>query len=218
MVDNSSGIQSLIERLKSDGVNAGQSQKKEIIAEAQSEAKRLLESAKLQAEQMLADCKVKHEKLKREFESELRLAARDFLINFKTQISKDIIQPQTAKKVSEAFLEPRFMKENLEKSISEFIQHVGGTPRLFLSEDLKTALSAELLQALQDKFTNGDLFEIKLLGGQGIYKLLSKNGKLSWEVSIDTLVEAFSRLMEPKLVQFLLPDMNSKLSTEALSA
>ncbi|MFT5711022.1 MAG: V/A-type H+-transporting ATPase subunit E [Halioglobus sp.] len=76
-VQQSSGVQELISRIRDDGVQAGQSKAEEIIAEAWSKAARILEQANTEAEETRKKSSAEIESFKSAALEALKMAARD---------------------------------------------------------------------------------------------------------------------------------------------
>ncbi len=82
----SSGVQALIERLRDEGVQSGQREAEQIIADAQAEAHQVLAQAEAKAKQRLAKAQEDADKLTAAAREALRIAARDTTLDFKERL------------------------------------------------------------------------------------------------------------------------------------
>lgn len=79
----SSGVEALLERLKNEGVNAGQEKAESIVANAQKRAEWIVETAELEAREILVQARKKEADLKSAGVDALQLAARDAFLKLR---------------------------------------------------------------------------------------------------------------------------------------
>lgn len=105
----SSGVEDLIQRLRDQGVEAGQERAEKIVLDAQKRAEWIIEEAELEAEQLVRDAKEKSEALRKAGEDALKLATRDALLKLRdtllSNFSKEVQRVVGQKMDQEAFLE-----------------------------------------------------------------------------------------------------------------
>ncbi|MEL7525924.1 MAG: hypothetical protein AAFN16_09155, partial [Pseudomonadota bacterium] len=73
------GVQALIDRLKSEGVSAGQSEGDEILSKAKARADEIVSEAQKRADALIADARTEAAKEKAATEDGLKVAARDLV-------------------------------------------------------------------------------------------------------------------------------------------
>lgn len=83
----SSGVETLIERLRNEGVQAGRDEAEAILSEARAEARRILEDAKDKALKLRETAKKEASAYRNAGEEALKTAARDAVIALKTELS-----------------------------------------------------------------------------------------------------------------------------------
>lgn len=87
MTDNqpiaSSGVEALLERLKNEGVNAGQEKAESIVTNAQKRAEWIIETAELEAKEILDQARKEQADLKSAGVDALQLAARDAFLKLR---------------------------------------------------------------------------------------------------------------------------------------
>jgi V/A-type H+-transporting ATPase subunit E len=89
--EKASGVQELIDRLRSEGVAKGRSEADVVVADARKEAVRILDEAKREADQIRSSARGEAERLKQNAEDALRLAARDAVIALNEALRTDFI-------------------------------------------------------------------------------------------------------------------------------
>ncbi|NOR69102.1 MAG: hypothetical protein GQ532_05315 [Methylomarinum sp.] len=82
----SSGVEALIERLKNEGVAAGQEKAEDIVINAQKRAEWIIEEAELEAKILLDNAHKEVEALKRSGQDALKLATRDALLKLRDSL------------------------------------------------------------------------------------------------------------------------------------
>lgn len=79
----SSGVEALIERLRNEGVTAGQKKAEDLVANAQKHANWIIEEAELEAKELIDKAHLQAKDIKASGEDALQLAARDTLLKLR---------------------------------------------------------------------------------------------------------------------------------------
>jgi len=105
----SSGVENLIQRLRDQGVEAGQERAEKIVLDAQKRAEWIIEEAELEAKQLLDEAKKQSDALRIAGEDALKLATRDALLKLRDTLlgsfSKEVQRVVGQKMDQEVFLE-----------------------------------------------------------------------------------------------------------------
>ncbi len=105
----SSGVENLIQRLREQGVEAGQSSAEKIVLDAQKRATWIVEEAELEAKQLINNAKIQADAHQKAGEDALKLAMRDVLLKLCDTLlesfSQDVQRVVGQKMEQEAFLE-----------------------------------------------------------------------------------------------------------------
>jgi len=104
-----SGLESLIARLREEGVTAGHAEAQRLVADAQSRAHRILEKAEAESKSMVDAARRESESLRRAGEEALRVAARDAVLDLKDQLERRFAA-DVGKTVSEALRDPELLQ------------------------------------------------------------------------------------------------------------
>ncbi len=103
-------IKQLTDKIYLEGIDEAKKEADLIIEKAKKEAEELIESAKRKEKEITEEVQKKAEELKKNTDSELRLAARQFVSTLKQEISKDVVSAQVESPVKEAFNDTEFVK------------------------------------------------------------------------------------------------------------
>ena len=87
-VEVASGVDTLIARLRDEGVASGRTQAEQIVQEAQEQADSIVEQAQAQAERIISQAREEAENLKRAGHQALEVAFRDTNLALKTQLNQ----------------------------------------------------------------------------------------------------------------------------------
>lgn len=104
-----SGVETLITRLRDEGVAAGRAEAERIVAEAQALARATLEEAQLQASETLERARREANNFQRAGEAALRAASRDTVLDLKDYLSRRFAG-DVAKTVSAALRDEELLK------------------------------------------------------------------------------------------------------------
>lgn len=85
-----SGVQELIERLRQDGIDAGQQEAQARIATAQKEADEIIKQAKQKAEQIVVAAKVEAQQVEKGGQEALSIAMRDVVLKLKSKLTEAV--------------------------------------------------------------------------------------------------------------------------------
>lgn len=185
-------------QLREDGIDAARTEAEKITAEARAKADHIIKEAKLAAQKMHED--TEHEIARRfqRSEAELKLVARDLMLNVKRQIeqvAQDLLKQKTGDLLSS--------EEVLKSAILELVrsQKTGKDWELALGPTIGEPLAKAVVDEL---FTSEDA-HMKLIDGfkKVGFQLKSVTGPEVIEVSDDSLADAFRRLLSPELQKIL---------------
>jgi V/A-type H+-transporting ATPase subunit E len=105
----SSGVEALINRLKEQGIAAGQERAESIVTDAQKRAEWILDEAELEAQLIINNARAEAEALKAAGEDALKLAARDVFLRLRDTLlgsfSREVTRVVGKQMTQEDFLE-----------------------------------------------------------------------------------------------------------------
>jgi len=123
------GVQQLIDRIKTDGVQEGQQQADAVLAEARKHAAAIVEEARGQADTILGEARQQSERLETNGKRALSLASRDVSLRLKEQLQREF-RGWIGGLVQEQLAAPEFLGEVIREMASRTIsavEGVGGT-------------------------------------------------------------------------------------------
>lgn len=197
MSQTTSGVAELIARLKTDGIDAGEAEKRRLLEEAEKKAAAIIADAKAKAEQLLANAKQERDRQRQQLDAELQMAARDFALRFSERIKQQVIQPVVAEPVKAVLDDAGFLQATLKELCVKYAES---------GADLEVALSPEARAKLEGFFT-GELRralgsnEVTLVDENGLvgFRLAKKGDSFAWDFSLEAVTQELMRLVDPAL-------------------
>lgn len=193
-------IETFVEKLQKQGVEAGQAEAEEIRAKAREDADRIIEDAKKQAEEITSDAEKEARSTLERSQSELNLAARDTVARLRKTI-ETILESLLSRAAGEQLTDLAFLGQIMHEIISLYAKaDVEGKPMIKLNVPHET----------QEKLAEWALGEISH-GIDGEHPLINFKGTLGQagfeyeidggtvEVTVDSVVELLSGIISPTL-------------------
>lgn len=104
------GVQALIDRLKSEGVAAGQSEADGILANAKAKADQLIADAEKKANALLSEARAEAAREKAATEDGLKVAARDLVLNMRNELGERI-QQEAGRLIATTLKDEQFLQK-----------------------------------------------------------------------------------------------------------
>ena len=163
----SAGVESLIGRLRDEGIAQGRSQAEAIVTAAQQQAADIVASAQREAEAILIKAREETAKLKAAGEDAIRLAMRDTILSLEGDLIK-VFQGRLRHLVEGVLADPAF----LQRLILEVASRAGPAPTGARAELLLPAelVSLEDLRGTPETATSGTLMHFVLSMGGGMLR------------------------------------------------
>ena len=106
-------IDNLTQKIYNEGVVKAKEDADQIIDSAKKEAEGILKAAKQNEARIIDQAKVDAEEIRKNTDSELKLAARQFLSKLKQQITHSVVKAKTAPVLKEAFNDTDLIKNSI---------------------------------------------------------------------------------------------------------
>lgn len=209
-VSEEKGVQALIDRLKNQGIEAGQRQSQQLIQEAQAKARKIVAEAQAEAQRLRVEARETAEREKAVGQEALRLAARDVLISLKNQIA-GLFSEVLGRQVSTQFDREEFLQTLLLAVCQRETQAISPdqTLTVLLSENRTDAPPSSespvanwILSLCQDGLRDGIEFASSDDQFNGFKVRVEEE-----QILIDLTDQAVAKLLE----QYLLPRFRSVL-------
>lgn len=185
-------------QLREEGIEAARLEAERIIAEARAQAEQITREARLGRQKMLEETEQEITRKFQRSEAELKLVARDLMLNVKRQIeqvAQELLKQKTGELLS--------LEEVLKAAIIELVrsQESGREWELALGKTVGEPLARAVVEGL----FNSENARMKLIEGfqKAGFQLKPAGGSEVIEVSDDSLAEAFRRLLSPELQKLL---------------
>jgi vacuolar-type H+-ATPase subunit E/Vma4 len=197
-------IKSFIDKLQSDGVEAGQKAAETIRAEAEAHSRQILQQAEKQANEIIGQAHSESEKLRTRVQTEMKLAARDTVIRLQETLIR-ILQSLLTVAVQEKLSDMAFIEKLLHQIVMEYVRaDVGGKTSITInvSEETRRKLTSWTIQTLQkDAKTERSAVDLRgTLSGAG-FEYTVVDGTI--EITVDSVVQALSELVGPEVRRML---------------
>jgi len=210
----SAGVESLIGRLRDEGITQGRTQAEALVTAAQQQAAELVATAQKEAEAILVRAKEEAGKLKAAGEDAIRLAMRDTILAVEGDLLKEF-GDRLRRLVKGVLADPAFL-QRLILEVAGRVAPTSAQAELLLPAAL---VSLEDLQSTPEEATPGTLmhFVLSLGGGMlrdGMHFGVSEDGEagirvrlVEEDVQIDVTESAISQL----LLRHMLPRFRALL-------
>lgn len=190
-------IQELTEQLLREGVEKGNQQAADIVAQAEAKKAEILAAAQKQADDMLAAARKQAEELDKNTKAELKLFANQALEALKSEV----INLLNGKVVSES-MDKTLTADFMPKLILTFVQNWATKGELVIETADADALSAYFKKEAVDVLNAG--LSIKQVNGLATdFVLSAADGSYKIQLGKQDFVEYFKEFLRPKLVEML---------------
>ncbi len=211
MSNRTVGLSELIQRLKHDGIVAGEGERDKILEHARIQGQKIIDDATKKANDLINQAQTQCIAKTAHMESELKMAARDFLLKFKNELRQKIIQPTVQAKVASAASDDEFIKNCLKDLVLEYATVGNGQIEAVVSKQTKEKLvdffKSELSKELAGKSMPILTSEDSLSG----FKLKQSGQNFVWDFSVEAISQELSRLVDPTLAVFLMGEEKKQL-------
>lgn len=194
-------LDSLIRKIKTEGVEEAKKRSEEIIAQAEEKAREIIKDAESERVRIIKEGQKEVANLKRSGEEALNQASRDLLLTLRQKII-DLFDGVIKEKVCEE-LSSKNLKNIIAKIIENFKRDEGlDNIEVLLSKDDKKELEAVLLKSLKEKLKEGLTFRVSA-GIEKGFRIGEKGKNFYYDFTDDAIAEAFKLYLNPKIAEIL---------------
>lgn len=190
MTEASSGVASLIARIKQDGIQAAEAERTARLAAVTRDADEVIAAARRQADAILAEAQDAAARRRTQLDAELRMAARDFLFAFQERLSSQVIQPAADAAAAAALARPEAQAE----LVLELLRGSFQGAQVSVEPKLRAAFAAAVAAK-----ASAEGLEIVDEAGLGGFRLRRAGEHFVWDVSKEAVARELARLVEPGL-------------------
>ena len=198
-------IQTFVQKIRSEGVQAGQKVAEELLAKARQDAEAIRADAEQQREKILAEAKAEAQNIVSRARTELELASRDAALKLRdalTQALRQVLAYGAKQKLNDA----DFVGGVLHEIVTEFgKQEFEGkrTFRVNVREEMRQKLVAWAMSHIGQDAGHGEHLGIDLKGTLQQAGFEYNADGATVEVTLDSVVEVLSELVGPELREVL---------------
>jgi len=193
-------LDALIEKIKQEGVEAGQTQGHQIVAQAKQQAQKLKDQAQAESQDIREQARKEAEQFQRNAESALRQAARDIVLMVRGQLVS--LGEQLLQKALSAAFSPETMKELLVNIVQKWGPGSEASLEILVSQEDKGKLEELLFAALGDKARGGIEIKASPFLRHG-FRIGSRDDQSYYDFSDEGITEALKLLVTPQVAGLL---------------
>ena len=193
-------LQSLLDKIKQEGLDKAAVQQKEIIANAEKKSAEIIALAKQEAAQILKNAELESANLKKRAESAIQQSSRDIILTLKNEIQSRL------NKIFADSTAQAFSPDYMAKIIAELCTSFANAPqtKLTVTAAVKDvdALRNALMNALNDSFKNNcEVFPDKELAGG--FKVNFSGSDVFYDFSDDAVCSLLAEYAGPVVGELL---------------
>lgn len=192
-------LESLIEKIKKDGVEEAKRMAQEIIDEAKQKAAGIIEEANSRIEKKEKEAKVKIDSYKQNAESALKQAARDLTLALKEEIIK-LFDQALKEKIAEG-MEADFIKKLILKIADNLPVQKDKKLEVLVNAKDAQKLKSFLVAALKDKERSIEVKTSKTI--EHGFRIGVKGESAYYDFSEEAITEALGEFLNPAISQML---------------
>ena len=197
-------IESFVETLKAEGVDAGKQAAQKIEAEAQAAAQKIVAEAETKAQQIIDDAETQAEKTQARLNSSLELAARDAVLKLRDELSK-LLSALLARQVEGQLSNEETLAGLMREVILAYAKTTGDkqpSAEIRLPVDLQSRLVTGALRELTRALKSHDIqTEVKACLDKAGFEYKIEGSTV--EVSVDSVTQLLSDMIDPEMQQIM---------------
>ncbi|MBU0878039.1 MAG: hypothetical protein KKD55_00325 [Candidatus Omnitrophica bacterium] len=198
-------LESLIEKIKKEGVEEAMRAVQEIAKEAQDKAQEIINEAQAQAGKIIDEAKKEADKLEYNSELAIKQAGRDLILRLREEISR--LFSNVLKRSLTHTLTPQFLGELVVKIIDQWLpQREAQTIEIIVNDKDKQKLEELILSQLKKEA--GDRLEIKINNNIDCgFRIGIKGEDVYYDFTDESILESLKEFLNPT-VSALLDSIN----------
>ena len=190
-------LDSLIEKIRRDGIEEAKNSAGQIVKEANQKAARIIEEAEKEAQKLISEGKSKVDQFRSTAEADLMQSARNAELLLKEKINR-LFDAVFKREVNEN-LTPGFMKEIILKITEHWAK--GSEKEIILGDSDKNQLEALLFNSIKSDLTRG--ITLKTGTDTSGFRIGLKGADVFYDFSGEAISELLKSLVNPNLKAIL---------------
>lgn len=192
-------LEAFVQKLQTEGVEAGRAAADRILAEAEEKARRLIADADEQAGEIVERARAECETIRARAESELRLAVRDTVLRLQEALSR-ALQATISDEVRKRLDDREFLGPLIRDVVTRYVEAdaAGNGPiTIMVSEDVRRQLTTWALEAFAKDAQGEKLAELQGTLADSGFACRVSDGTV--EVTAESVVEVLWEMVGPQL-------------------
>ncbi len=198
-------VESFVQQLKTEGIEAGRRRATEMVEEARAEASRLIEEAQARAEALVRDAEAEQARIATRTKSELELAARDTVIKLRSTLESAITSALAAG-IEQRLESPTFLQDVLRSIIDRYVETDAlqeGTFTVDLPPQQRDALVGWAIGTLADRRYRELGISVNLQGHLQRAGFEYRVQGANVEVTVDSVIESIRPLIDARVAELI---------------
>ena len=193
-------LNTIIEKIKKEGVGQAEKNAAEILAQAQKKAREIVSAAEKEKEAIVKSGQQEAEKMKANGEESLRQASRDVVLGLKEAILA-LFDAVLRREVA-ANLSTDVIKEMVLALVDKFKKDGKPDAEVLVSDGDKKALGEALAAKLKEKMAEGVTLKASPSVDKG-FRIGGKGDESYYDFTDEAITEAFKEFLNPKMMEIL---------------
>lgn len=193
-------LNSLIEKIKEEGIREANKRSEEIIKQAEAKRKAIIEGAEEKAGFIIKEAGVQAGRLKDNSQKAIAQAVRDVTLSLKQEI-KNLFETILKKEIQDN-LSDDFIKELISRILESWPKDRGTSLEISLSNQDKQRLEKFILFKLKKELASGITFKVSPNINKGLY-IGMKGGDFYYDFTDDAILEILREYLRPFIVKIL---------------
>ena len=198
-------IETFVEKLHSEGVQAGQEAAVKLRSEAQTQADSIIVEAQAEAESIIADAKAQAERTAEQQRCELDLAARDTVLRFRQAVTQ-AVTALLNHKVNETLTDADFLSQTIHDAVVNYAKedaHGGEQIQINVHKDALDAVTNWALRYIGDGPKDESHAHVDLRSTLKSHGFEYRVAESTVEVTVESIVAVLKEQMSPRLGEML---------------
>ncbi len=196
-------LQSLLDKIQTDGVDKAKERAAAIIAEAEKKAADIIAAAKKDAAAAAEKAAADAESMRARSEQAVRQASRDIILGIEDAVADTF--ERILKKETERTLSSGFLEQLVDKIVMAYINDsdASGGMEIRVTAEEAASLEEHVRAAFKNAASSGGIV-VKASGdvGAGI-RLMLADGRIEHDFTAEALMEKLSLILRPELIKLI---------------
>ncbi|MFH1654654.1 MAG: hypothetical protein ABIE74_11470 [Pseudomonadota bacterium] len=205
-------LSQLINALKRDGVEAGESEAKKIRENAEVEVKRVLVDAKKEAQDIVNKAITESKNEKENLDKQLKLASRDFFLNVRQELTEKLALKPVRDAVGEELKNPAFLKQLIQRMVVAYAEADVSRDRkqleITVPADMEKQFVEDWRQLMHEGLASVPILHLKE-GQKGFRLSLNENGEIV--IDDEALMESLKPFITERFQKLFVEEEKSKI-------